>query len=84
MSGSGFLSPCSLYSRRYLAWQLGGLPAESLALMRGIAWMLAICFVAVAFLSWKFFFIVPLIFSVLIMVCLIAAAWLSRKPSSAQ
>src|ERR1700739_2055727 len=30
-----------------LAWQLGGLPAATLALMRGITWAFALCFAAV-------------------------------------
>ena len=34
-----------------LAWLLGGLPAETLARVRSIAWALAICFVAVTALS---------------------------------
>jgi len=36
--GPDFLFPCFFYSRRLLAWQLGGLSAETLALMRGPAW----------------------------------------------
>jgi hypothetical protein len=80
--GFGLFVSVFLVFTAVLAWQLGGLPAETLAPMRSIGWVFAICFVAVAFLSWKFFFTVPLIISVLIMVCLIAAAWLSRKPSS--
>src|SRR6202158_4446982 len=31
-----------------LAWQLGGLPAATLALMRGTAWAFALCFAAIA------------------------------------
>jgi hypothetical protein len=81
--GFGLFVSVFLVFTAVLAWQLGGLPAETLAPMRSIGWVFAICFVAVAFLSWKFFFIVPLIFSVLITACLIAAAWLSRKPSPA-
>jgi hypothetical protein len=34
-----------------LAWLLGGLPAETLARVRSIAWALAICFVAITALS---------------------------------
>jgi hypothetical protein len=30
-----------------LAWQLGGVPAASLALMRGTAWAFALCFAAI-------------------------------------
>jgi hypothetical protein len=63
-----------------LAWQLGGLPAGTLALMRGTAWAFALCFAAITILSWRYLFILPIVFSLLITVCLIAAAWLSAKP----
>ena len=66
-----------------LAWLLGGLPPETLGRVRGIAWALAICFVAVTALSWRFAFTTPLIFSTLITVCLTAAAWLSGRMSNA-
>src|SRR5438309_8579049 len=65
-----------------LAWLLGGLPAETLARVRGIAWALAICFVAVTALSWGYVFTIPIVFSALVTVCLIAAAWLSPKQVS--
>jgi hypothetical protein len=64
-----------------LAWLLGGLPAEILASVRSIAWALAICFVGVTALSWRYAFTTPIVFSTLITVCLIAAAWLSVKAS---
>jgi hypothetical protein len=63
-----------------LAWQLAGLPAETLARMRGTAWAFALCFAAITVLSWRYLFILPIVFSFLITVCLIAAAWLSAKP----
>jgi hypothetical protein len=62
-----------------LAWQLGGLPAEIFARMRLTAWALAIAFVAVTALSFKYAFTTPIVFSTLIAVCLIAAAWLPAK-----
>jgi len=62
-----------------LAWQLGGLPAASLALMRGTAWGFALCFAAITVVSWIFLFILPIVFSGVITVCLTAAAWLSAK-----
>jgi hypothetical protein len=64
-----------------LAWLLGGLPAETSAGLRSIAWAFAICFVAVTALSWRYAFTTPIVFSTLITVCLIAAAWLSAKTS---
>ncbi len=62
-----------------LAWQLGGLPAETLALMRGIAWAFALCFAAITVVSWRYLFVLPIVFSIVITVCLISAAWLSSK-----
>jgi hypothetical protein len=63
-----------------LAWQLGGLPAPTLALMRGTAWAFALCFAAITVVSWRYLFILPVIFSIAITVCLTAAAWRSAKP----
>lgn len=65
-----------------LAWLLSGLPAETLARVRSIAWALAICFVGVSVLSWIYAFTTPIFFSTLITVCLIAAAWLSARQVS--
>src|SRR5579864_1697965 len=65
-----------------LAWLLGGLPAETLARVRSIAWALAISFFAITALTWRYAFTTPLVFSMLISVCLIAAAWLSAEPRS--
>ena len=62
-----------------LAWQLGGLPAETLAPMRITVWALALCFAAITVVSWKYLFILPIVFSMLITVFLAAAAWLSAK-----
>lgn len=62
-----------------LAWQLGGLPAETLARMRGIAWAFALCFVAITIVSCKYLFALPIVFSIVVTVCLILAAALSSK-----
>jgi hypothetical protein len=65
-----------------LAWQLGGLPPATLALMRGTAWAFALCFAAITVVSWRFLFILPIAFSIVITLCLTAAAWLSAKQGS--
>ena len=62
-----------------LAWQLAGLPAEILKRMRGTAWTFALCFAAITVVSWKYLFILPIVFSVVITLCLISAAWLTSK-----
>ena len=64
-----------------LAWQLGRLPTETLAVMRVTVWALALCFAAITVVSWRYLFILPIVFSIVITLCLTAAAWLSAKTS---
>jgi len=77
--GFGFFVSVFFLFSAVLAWQLGGLRAETLALLRGPAWAFAICYVAVTILSWRYFFIAPIVFSSVVTICLIGAAWLSAK-----
>src|SRR5437016_13179537 len=65
-----------------LAWQLGGVPAETLTRMRGTAWAFALCFAAITVVSWRYLFIIPIAFSIVITLCLTAAAWLSARQIS--
>jgi hypothetical protein len=60
-----------------VAWQLGSLSSETLASMRASAWGFTVSFAVIAYLSWRYFFIVPIVFSIAIFLCLAAAAWLS-------
>jgi len=62
-----------------LAWQLGGLPAATLARMRGTTWAFALCFAAITVVSLRYLFLIPIVFSVVITLCLTAAAWLSTR-----
>ena len=62
-----------------LAWQLGGLPAASLTLMRGALWAFTLCFAAITIVSWRYLFILPIVFSIVITICLAVAAWLAAK-----
>ena len=78
--GFGLFFTVFLLLAAVIAWQLGGLPRESLTHVRGLAWALALCFVAVTVLNWRYFFVVPIVFSIVITVCLLAATWLSSKP----
>ena len=78
-SAFGFFSSVFLLFAAVLAWLLGGLPPETLSRVRSIAWALAICFVAITALTWRYAFTTPLVFSILITMCLIAAASLSAK-----
>jgi len=78
-SAFGLLFTVFLLFAAVVAWLLGGLPAETFARVRSIAWALAICFAAVTALSWRYTFTTPIVFSALITVCLTAAAWRSAK-----
>jgi hypothetical protein len=79
---SGFTVGALYLFAAILAWQLGGLPEESLAIMRVTAWGFALCFAVIAYLSWRHLFIIPVVFSVVITLCLIAAAALSLAAKS--
>src|SRR5579864_3791287 len=65
-----------------LAWQLGSIRAEDFGVFtRSTAWALAISFAAITALSFRYAFTTPIVLSTLITVCLLAAAWLSAKPT---
>ena len=81
-SAFGFLFTVFLLFAAVVAWQLAGLPMEILIRMRRTAWALAIAFIAITLLSWRYVFTTPLIFSIVVTVCLIAAAFLSSKQTT--
>ena len=66
-----------------LAWQMGSLPTETLARMRGIAWTFAICYAAIAVVSVMYLFIAPIVLSIAATACLSVAAWLGGKQAVA-
>jgi hypothetical protein len=72
-TGFGFFATVFLLFTAILAWQLGGLPKETLSAMPLMTWAFALCFVAVTVLTWRYFFIAPLLFS--------AATTLPPQPS---
>lgn len=76
---AGFSVGILYFFSAILAWQLGGLPPEILARMRAIAWAFSLCFAAITVVSWRYLFIVPIVFSIVITACLVFAAWLSSK-----
>ena len=77
--GAGFSVGVFYLFAAILAWQLGGLPVATLALMRATAWAFALSFAAITVVSWRYLFLLPVAFSIAITVCLTAAAWLSAK-----
>jgi len=64
-----------------LAWQLGGLPPGTLAIMRHTGWAFAICFAAITLVSARYLFVIPIAFSAVITMLLAAAAWRSGAAS---
>ena len=80
--GFGLFVTVFLLFAALCAWQLSSLRAETLARIRGIAWALPLCFIALAILSWGYLFTIAIVFSIVIAACLIAAAWLAGRPRS--
>jgi hypothetical protein len=80
-AGAGYCVGVLYLFAAILAWQMGGLPPAALLAMRGAAWAFALAFAVIAVVSWRYLFTIPIAFSVLITLCLTAAAWLSGRPS---
>ena len=74
-TGFGFFVTILLLFASIVSWQLGGLPKESLSNMRLTAWGMALTFVIVTFLSYRYFFIIPVVFSAVVALLLVLAAW---------
>jgi hypothetical protein len=64
-----------------VSWQLSHLPPHSLAVVRATAWALVFCFAVITVVSWRYLFVIPIVFSTLITVCLTGAALLSARQS---
>jgi hypothetical protein len=77
--GLGLFATVFLLFAAVLAWQLGGLSRETLKLMPMVTWTMALCFAGITVLNWMYFFIPPIVFSALITLCLVMAAWLAGK-----
>ncbi len=80
-SGFGFFVTVFLLFAAVLAWQLGGLSKETQQSLAFVMWTLAFSFVVITFLSWRYFFIAPLVFSAIVSLCLLMAAWSAARVS---
>ena len=74
-SGFGFFVTVLLLFSAVLAWQFAGLPVAALASLRLALWAFAASYVVIAFLTWRYFFIAPLVFAALVAVVLVLGAW---------
>jgi hypothetical protein len=75
-SGFGFFVSVLLVFAAVLAWQLGSMSREGLSEMPVVRWSFAICFVFIAVLTWRYFFVAPGVFSTLVALGLVGAAWI--------
>jgi hypothetical protein len=80
---AGFVVGVLYFFAAVLAWQLGGLPAATLAQLRGTAWALALCFAGITVVSCVYLFMLPIAFAAVVTLCLAAAAWASGRGASA-
>jgi hypothetical protein len=78
--GFGLFVTALLALASVVAWQFSSLSAETLAAMRISVWGFVVCFAFVAYLSWRYFFMLPVIFSISILLCLTLAALRSGHP----
>lgn len=79
--GFGLFVAVFLVFAAVIAWQLARMSGPALGSMRVSAWALTLCFAVIAILSWRYFFIVPLAFSVVIFACLLAGTLMSQRAS---
>lgn len=73
-SAFGFFGTVLLLFAALLAWQLGGLSKEALRGLGPVRWGLALSFVVISVITWRYVFYIPLIFSGLVALCLLLAA----------
>jgi len=74
-TGFGLLVSVFLLFAAVLAWQFGSMSPERLAAIPVERWSFALCFVVIACLTWRYFFLAPGILSTLAALGLVAAAW---------
>lgn len=74
-TGFGLFVSVFLVFAAVLAWQFGSMPPERLSAIPVERWSFAMCFVLIAGLTWRYFFMAPGIFSTLVALGLVGAAW---------
>lgn len=77
-SGFGFFATGLLLFCAVLAWELGGLPADTLKRLKMTRWAFAACFVGLTAVTWFYIFPVPVIFTAVVALILVAAASMSE------
>ena len=72
--GFGLFVTVFLLFTAVVAWELGRLPEATLAQLPWLRWGLALCYAGSLFLGLRYFFMVPIVFSAVIFLCLATAA----------
>ena len=78
-SGFGFFVTVFLFFSAILAFQLASLSKGSLRSLSLVTWAFALSFVVITLLTWRYFFIAPLVFSSVVALCLVMAAWSAAR-----
>lgn len=73
-SAFGFFATVFILFGAFLAWQLGGLSKEALYELRPVCWGFAVTFAVLTIITWQYIFIIPLVFSAVVTLCLFMAA----------
>ena len=81
--GFGIIISGYLLVQAVVLWQLGSLAKTEPSRVRAIVVSFLIAFVINAFLSWKYFFIIPIVTATLISVCLALALVFSGRSKAA-
>lgn len=77
--GFGYFCSVLMLLAAALAWQLGRVPGDVLRHLQLIAWAFAGAFVLATCITWVFFFTAPVVFSMLITIGLLGAAWRASR-----
>lgn len=78
-TGFGLMVTAYMVFSAFLAWHLGTIAASQPQSVRALAWAFAALQLACLVLSVLYFFIVPIMFSGAVVICLIWAAWRLRE-----
>ena len=73
-SGFGFFCTGLLLFCAILAWQFSALPADMLHRLKPVRWAFGGCFAALAIVTWRYIFLAPTTFTVLVALVLLLAA----------
>lgn len=76
--GFGYFCSVLLLFAAGLAWQLGAVPPGTLRSLQLISWWFAATFLVATVVTWRYFFTAPMVFSALITIGLVVAAWRAR------